>query len=337
MRVWELHERFGLDRLRLTEREARPPGPGQVAVRLRAASLNYRDLLMVEGRYNPKQPLPLVPLSDGAGEIETVGPAVTRVAPGERVMSAFAPGWIAGEPARERLRATLGGPLDGVLAERVLLDAEGVVPVPAHLSFEEAACLPCAAVTAWNAVTGAGGLVAGETLLVLGTGGVSLFALQIGRLLGARVVVTSSSDEKLERALSLGASDVVNYRTHPDWDTVVKDLTGGRGVDRVVEVGGAGTLTRSLRAVRTGGTISLVGNLAGLDAQVNLALVFMRAVTVRGVLVGSRESFEAMSRAIAFHRLRPVVDRVFPFEDAPAAFAHLESGSHFGKIVIRFA
>jgi NADPH:quinone reductase-like Zn-dependent oxidoreductase len=263
-----------------------------------------------------------------------VGPGVARVAPGDGVMSVFAPRWIAGEPTRERLRAALGGPLDGVLAERVVLDAEGVAPVPAHLSFEEAACLPCAALTAWSAVTG---LVAGETLLVLGTGGVSLFALQLGRVLGARVVVTSSSDEKLERARGLGATDLVNYRTHPEWDTVVKDLTGGRGVDRVVEVGGAGTLTRSLRAVRTGGTISLVGNLAGLDAQVNLALVFMRAVTVRGVLVGSRESLEAMSRAIALHALRPVVDRVFSFDDVPAAFARLESGAHFGKIVIRVA
>jgi len=334
MRAWELTDRFGLDHLRLVEREDKPPGPGQVAVRVRAASLNYRDLLMVEGQYNPKQPLPLVPLSDGAGEVEAVGPGVSRVAAGDRVMSVFAPRWIAGEPTRERLRAALGGPLDGVLAERVVLDAEGVVPVPAHLSFEEAACLPCAALTAWNAVTG---LVAGETLLVLGTGGVSLFALQLGRVLGARVVVTSSSDEKLERARGLGATDLVNYRTHPEWDTVVKDLTGGRGVDRVVEVGGAGTLTRSLRAVRTGGTISLVGNLAGLDAQVNLALVFMRAVTVRGVLVGSRESLEAMSRAIAHHALRPVVDRVFSFDDVPAAFARLKSGAHFGKIVIRVA
>jgi len=332
MRAWELRESFGFDHLRLVEREDEPPGPGQAAVRVRAASLNYRDLLMVEGQYNPRQPLPLVPLSDGAGEVEAVGPGVTRVAPGDRVMSVFAPRWIAGEPTRERLRAALGGPLDGLLAERVVLDAEGVVPVPAHLSLEDAACLPCAAVTAWNAVAG---LVAGETLLVLGTGGVSLFALQFGRILGARVVVTSSSDEKLERARALGATDLVNYRTHPEWDKVVKDLTGGRGVDRVVEVGGAGTLTRSLRAVRTGGTISLVGNLAGLDAQVNLALVFMRAVTVRGVLVGSRESLEAMNQAIALHGLRPVVDRVFSFDDVPAAFAYLKSGAHFGKIVIR--
>jgi len=335
MRVWEIRESFGLESLKLCERETPRPGPGQVVVRVRAASLNYRDLLTVEGLYNPKQPLPLVPLSDGAGEVEAVGNEVQRVAPGDRVAGVFAPHWIAGRPTRERLRSTLGGPLDGMLAERVCLDAEGVVRFPEHLSFEEAACLPCAAVTAWNAVAGTDPLVAGETLLVLGTGGVSLLALQLARACGARVVVTSSSDAKLARARALGATDVVNYRTSPEWDRVVKDLTGGTGVDRVVEVGGAGTLARSLRCVRIGGTICLIGNLAGLDAQLNLAQVFMRAVRLQGVLVGSRESFEAMNRAIALHELRPPIDRVFSFDEVPAAFAHLKSGAHFGKLVVR--
>jgi len=334
MRVWEIRESFGLESLKLCERETPRPGPGQVVVRVRAASLNYRDLLTVEGLYDPKQPLPLVPLSDGAGEVEAVGNEVQRVAPGDRVAGVFAPHWIAGRPTRERLRSTLGGPLDGMLAERVCLDAEGVVRFPEHLSFEEAACLPCAAVTAWNAVAGTDPLVAGETLLVLGTGGVSLLALQLARACGARVVVTSSSDAKLARARALGATDVVNYRTSPEWDRVVKDLTGGTGVDRVVEVGGAGTLARSLRCVRIGGTICLIGNLAGLDAQLNLAQVFMRAVRLQGVLVGSRESFEAMNRAIALHELRPPIDRVFSFDEVPAAFAHLKSGAHFGKLVV---
>ena len=335
MRVWEIRESFGLESLKLCERETPRPGPGQVVVRVRAASLNYRDLLTVEGLYNPKQPLPLVPLSDGAGEVEAVGNEVQRVAPDDRVAGVFAPHWIAGRPTRERLRSTLGGPLDGMLAERVCLDAEGVVRFPEHLSFEEAACLPCAAVTAWNAVAGTDPLVAGEMLLVLGTGGVSLLALQLARACGARVVVTSSSDAKLARARALGATDVVNYRTSPEWDRVVKDLTGGTGVDRVVEVGGAGTLARSLRCVRIGGTICLIGNLAGLDAQLNLAQVFMRAVRLQGVLVGSRESFEAMNRAIALHELRPPIDRVFSFDEVPAAFAHLKSGAHFGKLVVR--
>jgi NADPH:quinone reductase-like Zn-dependent oxidoreductase len=337
VRAWEIRGRFGLDALTLVERPDPETGPGQVIVRVGAASLNYRDLLTVQGSYNPKQPLPLVPVSDGAGEVVAVGPGVTRVKPGDRVAGIFAQRWIAGPPTREGMRSSLGGPLDGMLAERVALDAEGVVPVPEHLSFEEAACLPCAGVTAWSALVEQGSLKAGDTLLVLGTGGVSLFALQFAHLLGARVIVTSSSDAKLERARALGATDVVNYRTTPDWAEAVKEMTGGRGADHVLEVGGAGTLAKSLRAVRMGGQLSLVGNLAGLDAHLNLGLVFMQGVRVQGVLVGSRETFEAMNRAIALHRLRPVVDRVFAFEEARAALEHLASQQHFGKVVIRVA
>jgi len=337
LRAWEIRERFGLDALTLVERKDPVPGPGQVVVRVRAASLNYRDLLTVQGSYNPRQPLPLVPLSDGAGEVESVGPGVARVKAGDRVAGVFAQRWIGGRPTPEVRRSTLGGPLDGLLAERALLDAEGVVALPEHLSFEEAACLPCAAVTAWSALVEHGGLTAGETLLVLGTGGVALFALQFGRLLGARVIVTSSSDAKLERARALGATDVVNYRTTPDWDKAVKEMTGGLGADHVLEVGGAGTLAKSLRAVRMGGQVSLVGNLAGLDAQLNLGLVFMQGVRVQGVFVGSRATFEAMNRAIALHRLRPVVDRVFALDEAREALQHLASQQHFGKIVVRVA
>jgi len=335
VRAWEVAEAFGLQSLRPCERDPGEPGPGQVRVRVRAVSLNYRDLLMVEGKYDPRQPLPLVPLSDGAGEVEAVGPGVTRVAPGDRVASVFAPGWTSGAPTRSALRSALGGPGPGVLAESVILDGEGVVLFPAHLSFEEAACLPCAAVTAWNALGGPEPVSAGDTVLVLGTGGVSLFALQLGQALGAKVIVTSSGERKLSRARRLGAAEVVNYLKVPDWDGTVKELTGGTGVDRVVEVGGAGTLPRSLRAVRVGGTIALVGNLAGLEARVNLALVFMRAVTLRGVFVGSRADFEAMNEVIASRRLQPVIDRVFSFDEAPAAFAHLASGAHFGKVVVR--
>jgi NADPH:quinone reductase-like Zn-dependent oxidoreductase len=337
MRAWQIQDRFGLDALALVERSEPRPTAGQVVVRVRAASLNYRDLLTVEGSYNPRQPLPLVPLSDGAGEVLAVGRGVTRVREGDRVAGIFNQAWITGPPRREHVSHSLGGPLDGMLAEQVVLDAEGTVPVPGHLSFEEAACLPCAAVTAWNALVEQGGLARGQTVLVLGTGGVALFALQVARCLGARVIVTSSSAVKEERARALGAFHTINSRATPDWEREVKELTDGVGVDHVLELGGAETLPRSLRAVRVGGQVSLVGSLSGLEATLNLALVFMRGIRLQGVLVGSREMFEAMNRLIAHDRLRPVIDRVFSFEEAPAAFEHLRSQRHFGKIVVRGA
>lgn len=335
MRAVEIRGGFGLDNLVLAERPDPIPGPGQVAVRMRAASLNYRDLLTVQGKYNPKQRLPLVPCSDGAGEVVEVGEGVTRVKPGDRVCGIFAQKWLAGEPTREKARSTLGGPLDGTLSELVVLDGEGVVRTPDHLSDEEAACLPCAAVTAWSALVTDGRVSAGDTVLVQGTGGVSLFALQFAKVLGARVIATSSSDEKLARVRELGADDVLNYRESPDWGVKAKELTGGVGVDNVVEVGGAGTLQQSLRAVRFGGTISLIGNLAGTTTEVMLTQIFMARVRVNGIFVGHREGFEAMNRAIAQHRLRPVIDRVFPLESARAAFEHMAAGGHFGKIVVK--
>jgi NADPH:quinone reductase-like Zn-dependent oxidoreductase len=334
MRAFEFRS-FGLDNLALVERPDPRPGPGQALVRLRAVSLNYRDLLTVEGKYNPKQKLPLIPCSDGAGEVVEAGEGVTRVAPGDRVCTVFAPKWLAGTPTREKMRATLGGPLDGTLAEMAVFDQEGLVKFPEHLSAEEAATLPCAAVTAWSALVTEGGITAGDTVLVLGTGGVSLFALQFAKLLGARVIATSSRDDKLARAREMGAADGINYRETPEWGARVKELTGGVGADHVVEVGGAGTLQQSLRAVRFGGTLSLIGNLAGTKTELLLTQVFMQNVRLNGILVGHRESFEAMNRAIALHTMRPVVDRVFPFEEARAAFDHMAAGDHFGKIVIR--
>lgn len=335
MRAVEIRDAFGLDHLVLAERPDPRPGPGQVMMRVRAASLNYRDLLTVRGEYNRKQPLPLIPCSDGAGEVVTVGEGVSRVRVGDRVCGIFAQRWIAGEPTRERLRSTLGGPLDGMLAELVTLSEEGVVTVPEHLSDEEAATLPCAAVTAWNALVDEGGVKAGDTVLVQGTGGVSLFALQLARLLGARVIATSSSDEKLARAKELGASEGINYRETPDWGARAKALTGGVGVDCVVEVGGAGTFQQSLQAVRMGGRIALIGNLSGNATQIPLTSILMQRIRVQGILVGPRESFEAMNRAIAASGLRPVIDRTFPLEEARAAFEHMAAGSHFGKIVVR--
>jgi NADPH:quinone reductase-like Zn-dependent oxidoreductase len=335
MRAQELSGGFGLDKLTLVERPDPRPGPGQVLVRVRAVSLNYRDLLTVNGHYNRRQPLPLVPCSDAAGEVAAVGEGVDRVRPGDRVCSLFAQRWIAGAPTPEKLRSALGGALDGVLAELVVLSAEGVVATPPHLSDEEAATLPCAALTAWSALVDEGGVKAGDTVVAQGTGGVSIFGLQLARLLGARVIITSSSDEKLARARELGAAEGVNYRAVPEWGDRVKELAGGAGADLVLEVGGAGTFAQSLRAVRPGGQISLIGNLTGTATEVVLTSILMRRLRVQGILVGPRESFEAMNRAIALHRLHPVVDRVFPFAETRAAFEHMAAAKHFGKIVIR--
>lgn len=334
MRAVEIRGGWGLDNLIVAERPDPRPGFGQVLLRMRAASLNYRDLLMVLGKYNPKQKLPLIPCSDGVGKVVEVGEGVTRVRAGDRVSPIFAQQWLAGEPTREKARSTLGGPLDGTLAELMVVDQEGLVKVPDHLTDDEAASLPCAAVTAWNALMAAG-VKAGDTVLVQGTGGVSLFALQFAKALGARVIATSSSDEKLARVREMGAAEGINYRETPEWGTRAKELTGGLGVDLVVEVGGAGTLDQSLRAVRFGGAISLIGNLAGIDAQVRLTLIFMQHVRMLGIFVGHRESFEAMNRAIAVHGLRPVIDRVFPLEESRAAFELMSAGKHFGKICVR--
>jgi NADPH:quinone reductase-like Zn-dependent oxidoreductase len=335
MKVFEIQNTFGIDSLTLTERPEPRPGPGQVLLKMRAFSLNYRDLMVVKGLYNPKMSLPAVPFSDGVGEVIGVGDGVTRVKTGDRVAGIFMQKWLCGELTEAKARSSLGGGGDGMLAECVVLYQDGVVHVPEHLTDEEAATLPCAAVTAWHALITEGGLKAGDTVLVQGTGGVSLFALQFAKISGARIIATSSSAEKLERVLALGASDGINYKTTPDWDDRVRKLTGGAGVDHVVEVGGAGTLPQSLRAVRLGGRISLIGVLSGNSGQVNPLPMLMKNVRVQGIFVGSREMFEAMNRAIALHRLRPVVDRVFPFAEAREALRYMESGKHFGKIVLR--
>jgi NADPH:quinone reductase-like Zn-dependent oxidoreductase len=335
MKAMRIHQLGGPEGLALDELPDPSPGPGEVAVRVRATSLNYRDIMVLKGWYNPKMALPAVPLSDGAGEVAAVGPGVSRFKPGDRVAAAFMPGWIDGGPSEAKARTALGAGGVGMLAETVVLPAEGLVEVPAHLSFEEAATLPCAAVTAWHALVTEGQVKAGDSVLVQGTGGVSIFALQFARLHGARVIATSSSDEKLGRAKELGASDGVNYKTTPDWDKAVRALTGGEGVDHVIEVGGAGTLSRSLRSVRTGGRVSLIGVLSGGASEVNILPVLMKNLRVQGIFVGSVEMFAAMNRAISLHGMRPVVDRVFPLDQAAEAYRHMESGSHFGKIVIR--
>jgi NADPH:quinone reductase-like Zn-dependent oxidoreductase len=334
MRVYELHDHFGFDALTLAERPEPQPGPHEVLVRMRAWSLNYRDLLVVKGLYNPKMPLPRVPLSDGAGEVVAVGAGVTRFQPGDRVAGIFMQTWLAGELDDAKTKSALGGAIDGVAAESVVFAEDGLVRIPEHLSFEEAATLPCAAVTAWNGLI-AGGLKPGETVLLLGTGGVSLFALQFAKLSGARVIITSSSDEKLRRAQELGADDGINYRQIPDWHKRVRELTGGMGVDHVVEVGGAGTLSQSLQAVRTAGHVALIGVLSGAGGEVNPLPILMKHLRVRGIYVGSRAMFEAMNRAVVAQQLHPVVDRVFPLAELRTALEQMEHGSHFGKLVVR--
>jgi NADPH:quinone reductase-like Zn-dependent oxidoreductase len=334
MRAYEIQEGFGLENLRLVDRPDPVPAPGQVVLEMKAASLNYRDLLTVRGHYNPRQPLPLIPCSDGVGVVTAVGEGVSRVAIGDRVAGIFSQTWLAGPPTAERLRGTVGGPIDGALCERMVLDAEGVVPVPEYLSDAEAAALPCAAVTAWSSLAEQGSVGAGDVVLLQGTGGVSIFALQIARTLGARTIVTSSSDEKLGRARALGAWKTINYSEDPDWGKTARKLTGGLGVDHVVEVGGAGTLAQSMKATRVGGTISVIGVLSGIASEVNLIPILMQNLRLQGILVGSRDGFERMNRAFDAHRIQPVVDRVFPFDEAVEAFHHMASGAHFGKICI---
>lgn len=331
MRALAIQNGFGLDNVALLTLPDPTPGPGQVLVRVRAASLNYRDLMVAKGQYNPRIAFPRVLGSDAAGEVVAVGDGVTRFRPGERVAGCFFQNWDAGSIPDDAGKTARGSERDGVFAELVVFEQNGVVPVPAGLSDEEAATLPCAAVTAWNAVT-TDFTPKGKTVLLQGTGGVSIFALQFAKALGARVLITSGHDDKLARARSMGADAGTNYRTDPDWDKWARQETGV-GVDLVVEVGGAGTLERSVKAARVGGRVALIGVLAGAGTF-NPIQVLMKAVTVRGVFVGSREMFEAMNGLIEQAGIRPVIDRVFPLEQGADAFRHLESGSHFGKVVI---
>lgn len=326
-------ESFGLDKLALVSRPSVPLGPHGVRVAVGAVSLNYRDLLTVDGAYNPRQKLPLVPCSDAAGVVTAIGEHVTRFAVGDRVMTLFAQKWLAGRPTTEKLRTTLGGPLDGVLAEEIALSEEGLVRVPDALSFAEASTLPCAALTAWSALEQAG-VTSGDTVLVQGTGGVSVFALQLAKLRGATVVVTSKSDDKLARARALGADHGINYATTPEWGKAAATYAGGDGIDCVVEVGGGGTLAQSLRAVRPGGTVAIIGVLAGNASELALTSVLMRNVRLQGVIVGHREGLEAMTRAIVHGKVKPVIGETFQFGEARAAFERMRAATHFGKIVV---
>jgi NADPH:quinone reductase-like Zn-dependent oxidoreductase len=332
MKAYEIRE-FGLDKLAMVERETPKPGPGEVLVRMRAASLNHRDLMMIEGTYNPKLKLPLVPFSDGAGEVAAVGDGVTKWAAGDRVCPIFMQGWIDGPIDYQKYKTTLGGDLDGCLREFAVFDQEGLVSIPPHLSFEEASTLPCAGVTAWHAITVSGQVKMGETVLLQGTGGLSIFALQFAKIFGANVIITSSSDGKLERARELGADDVINYKEREDWDSAVLDLTDKAGVDHVIEVGGAGTMQRSMRAAKMGGHIAVIGVVAG-KGEFTTVPIFMKSLKLQGIFVGSRQMFEAMNLAIEKSGMTPEVDKVYPFVEVGDAFEYMKGGLHFGKIVV---
>jgi NADPH:quinone reductase-like Zn-dependent oxidoreductase len=310
------------------------PGPSQVLVAIKAVSLNYRDLAVVMGRYPRDASQPTVIGSDGAGEVIAVGDGVTALRLGDRVVGSFFQSWITGPYARDYGASALGGGIDGVLTQYRVFDQHGLLRVPDHLSFEEAATLPCAGLTAWNALVSASHVRAGDTVLLLGTGGVSIFGLQFAKLHGARAIITSSSDDKLARAKALGADETINYKTTPDWDKEVLRLTGGRGADIVLEVGGGETFARSMNSVRASGQIAVIGVLTGVMGTIPIGLIGIQTLSVHGIFVGSVAMFEDMNRAIAGSQLRPVIDCVFPFEQSADALRHLQSARHVGKIVI---
>ncbi len=331
MRAWQVPS-FGLDSLEFVERPTPAPAPGEVLVAVRAVSLNFRDLMMIKGLYNPKLKMPRIPCSDGAGEVVEVGPGVTAWKPGDRVAGIFMQNWLDGPLTQAKAKGALGGDVDGMLAEYVVLHEDGLVAVPEHLSYQEAATLPCAAVTAWNALA-AGDIKPGSTVLIQGTGGVSIFALQFARLRGARVLGVSSSNDKLARATGLGLDAGFNYRDNPDWERWAVEQTHGEGVDLVVEVGGSGTLPRSLKAIRIGGTVAQVGVLTGGAEPLAIPLLLHKMARVHGIYVGSRRNFIEMNRAIALAQLRPVGEE-FHWTQAREVLEKMQEGSHFGKLVL---
>jgi NADPH:quinone reductase-like Zn-dependent oxidoreductase len=332
MKAYEIRNVSGTGQLALVDRPKPAPGPGEVLIRVRATSLNYRDILTVKSAIGPSGKPGLIPLSDGAGEVAEIGDGVSRVRAGDRVAAIFTPSWISGRSGGGE--ALGGGNTDGMLREFALLHESAVVHIPEHLTFEEAATLPCAGVTAWNALVPVGHIAPGETVVVQGTGGVSIFGLQFARLSGARVIATTGTESKEARLRELGA-EVINYQTTPAWEKRVLELTGGEGADHILDVGGGGTLAHALQAVRAGGFITVIGLLTGMGGEINPLGILFRAAHVVGIRVGSREMFEDMNRAISRNLMRPIIDRVFQFEEAQAALDYLASGKHFGKVCIR--
>lgn len=335
MKLYRIQQYGSIDGLKVMEEEDPQPGDHEVLVRVRAVSLNYRDLIVLRGQYERAPQPGRVPLSDGAGEVVAIGRQVTGFTPGDAVAGCFFQGWDTGRFRSGMHRTALGGAIDGVLAELVCFQEQGLVRLPKGYTFEDGATLPCAALTAWQSIVMRAQTTPGQTVLLLGTGGVSIFGLQLAKAAGARVIITSSSNEKLERARSLGADHTINYREVPNWGKAAGESSGDDGVDHVVEVGGAGTFPESVRACRPGGSLGIIGILSGREASVQLFQIVPKLLNVYGIYVGSREMFDHMNRALAENHVRPVIDRVFEFQDAPQAYQYLESGAHFGKVVIR--
>jgi len=333
MRAYEIVSNGGVDALALNERQSPQPGAGEILVGIRASSINYRDLSTIEDPVPRGVSYPLIPNSDGAGEVIAVGAGVTRFKTGDRVAGCFFQNWLDGRISAAAMASAMGGAIDGVLAEEVVLNEAGAVHIPAHMSFEEAATLPCAGLTAWNCLVEQASLKAGNTALFLGTGGVSIFGLQIAKMMGARAIITSSSDNKLARAKDLGADELINYRQTPDWEAKVLELTNGTGVDVTIETGGGGTLEKTIEATRIGGTISLIGVLT--DGTINPTTVMRKSIRLQGVYVGNRRMFEDMNAAFTLNRIHPLIDRVFDFEDARSAFQAMRVAGHFGKLVVK--
>lgn len=336
MKAFEIQE-FGIDNLKEVELEKPEPEPTEVLVKFHAASLNFRDVMVIKGQYNPRMKMPAIPLSDGAGEVTAVGDSVSKWKVGDRVMPIMVQHWFDGQSSDETRKTAIGAGAawNGVAREYAAFDQEGLVSIPEHLSYEEAATLPCTGVTAWNALHVSGNVKSGETVLTQGTGGLSIFAVQFAKMLGAKVIATSSSDEKLEKLTELGADETINYRTREDWDKAVLEITDKRGVDHVVEVGGAGTLSKSINAVRVGGHIAMIGALDS-EGTFNHVPIFMKSIRLQGIFVGSKAMFEEMNAAITKNNFKPVIDRTFAFDELKEALLYMESGAHFGKIVIQF-
>lgn len=337
MKIYRLDQIGSLDGLVLHQEADPTPGANEVVIRVHANALNYRDLMVLQGRYRVPPRPGVIPLSDGAGEVVATGARVSRVKIGDRVAGAFMQTWTGGRISADHLKSDLGGSIDGMLSQYVVLNEQGVVKIPAHLSYTEAATLPCAAVTAWGCLTEGAQVTPGDTVLTLGSGGVSVFAIQFARLFGARVIATTSSEEKAAKLKALGAHEVINYTETPDWDQEVMRLTKRKGADFIVEVGGPGTLTKSLKSCALGGYVVQVGILGGVGQLLDPVLFRGRSITTRSVTVGSRQSFEAMNRAIEVNEMHPVIDKIFTFDQAKEAYTHLEKQKHMGKVVIQGA